>query len=267
MASYIDWIVSFSIFLVYVLSLFLFLKPGVAQDYSKDLLMDLLNEQFRAETQVILEKYPLILKLDTSNKWRPGIDDSRTIELPIRASKSLGSYAVYNRSFKQKPAQFTGSILRFEASTEFLNPVDSADNKALFWIVYYPDHSYSDQTLPPAGCRSDWTCLSEDNFTIYELGVKEKVSGIVKEKVLSLFELGEEQIKEKFSFPESQGFNIYIIEQDTSSFMYNLDDVDQSLQLGIPRPEGVDIRVKEKKDWFINEDTSLDPVVLHLEVW
>ena len=69
--DYIDWAMSLGLFLVAVIALFAFLKPGVQQPYDGENLLQIVEKNFFEETGTILKQTPVFI-YHLVDKYNPG---------------------------------------------------------------------------------------------------------------------------------------------------------------------------------------------------
>ncbi|MEA3378191.1 MAG: hypothetical protein U9Q69_00985 [Nanoarchaeota archaeon] len=61
-ATHVDWAVSMGIFVVYILSMFIFVQPGVQKVFREDNLINIIETNIKQDIQVEHEKTPLIVE-------------------------------------------------------------------------------------------------------------------------------------------------------------------------------------------------------------
>ena len=57
--THLDWMISMAIFLLFLLPIFLFFKPGAEPAYHLDYLTSIIEEKFRDETYYSIERIPI----------------------------------------------------------------------------------------------------------------------------------------------------------------------------------------------------------------
>jgi hypothetical protein len=69
--SQIDWIISLSLFLIYIAWFFIFIRPNISLGTSKDTLITILKTNFDADSSWELKEYPLFVEYNSSGGRKP----------------------------------------------------------------------------------------------------------------------------------------------------------------------------------------------------
>jgi hypothetical protein len=93
-ASHTDWAISMAIFIVYILLMIIFLKPGVAAIYKPEGLMQLVETNFFDETNwVVRETW---LDIDTCKGYLPGGSGTNYKDCTIHIEDTSGNWEFKN---------------------------------------------------------------------------------------------------------------------------------------------------------------------------
>lgn len=272
-ASHADWAISLGIFLVYILSLFLIIQPGVEPIYREDTLLEIVKDAFEGEMNYTIEKTQLVI---TPGPEMPLGEQEVMVfsdtEFPFDQQLALdGHYTILESSehnFKQVPNKI------FFESNFVAGP-----NK--FTILYSPEGTYGFQDETLSNCITNKAepegCAPEDgNDFTYVLGAKEIIKGLSDSKFETL---GEEclatgdkeadrerfrQIKERWNFPLNKEFSIYYVEG--SKPQYEVGDIEWICDIAKPTNQS-SVFVKEFGSWDITPEGGMDPIRVNIKVW
>jgi hypothetical protein len=70
-ASQVDWAISMGIFLIYVLGLLVFLRPGIQPVLENNLLVSIIQDNLEEEVNVKLKRTPLFINISDNSKKSP----------------------------------------------------------------------------------------------------------------------------------------------------------------------------------------------------
>src|SRR3989338_7261681 len=121
--SHIDWALSLGIFLVYILFLFLFIKPGVREIYEEKNLISIAENNFQKSAVSMVERIPIVLS-------------SSKIELNsnILNGASNSDWAVASIDYQIISSQFSSGNLKAEAGFS---------TGEIMWLLNSNDFDYS----------------------------------------------------------------------------------------------------------------------------
>lgn len=244
--SHADWAISMGIFLVYILILFIIIRPGVEPVHDESNLLDLVEEKFNEEVKWIVKMSPLFVRTckaternepstvtveDKSGFWK-----FTKVKLP-ETEAAFGKYCVSIGS------KFTltcgGSDCPCGAGCPYVSD-------KIFRLYYTPKGlEYIEENYPELRLDSK----GESNA---ELGSSENLKGIY-EKWLSNFKSKDyETVKEDWNFPESRDFSI---------------SVNKGEIIGGKPYEQANVFVREWSDWEVKENGERKEVKVNINVW
>ncbi len=200
-ASHVDWAISLGIFLVYILTVIIFIKPGLAPSYKADELLDYVENSLIDEVRLDIEKTPLYIEY--SDFEDPG--DS------------------YHFAINENPFDVYNNLIMYDENLDTKKGVDFSSNKIKFnhngdptgkyWFVYNPEGT-------PKSFSQGIYELDIVNPSVYEFGIAQNVTGVSESKVLNFVDCSQEgvydSLKEKWNFPSDKEFEISYYFNDES---------------------------------------------------
>src|SRR3989344_1622044 len=72
--SYIDWMISLGIFLIYLVVIFIVFKPGIAEEYPEGYLTDIVRENIQKDASWNIIKIPLFVDSSITGNWQLTLD-------------------------------------------------------------------------------------------------------------------------------------------------------------------------------------------------
>ncbi|MFH1637687.1 MAG: hypothetical protein ABIB71_04665 [Candidatus Woesearchaeota archaeon] len=294
-ASHADWAISLGIFLIYILSLFLIIQPGVEPIYREDTLIKIVENAFMGEMNLTMTRTVFILNttgqhmesfigerlfLAYSGEGLP-FDPNQKAQYNLNSSDGLSSSSNFGESANE---------------LYFLSKWIENDDYYKFWIDYSQDYTYDNAAGnydgSPDDCITNFLggiggCLARPagakNFTL-TLGTTEVLKGLSKSKIdafkdasnkgcLSSAYSGEPKaaakegfkaIKEGWNFPVNKEFSIsYVV---GSSPIYSPEDIIPVCDISKPSNQ-TSAFVKEIGSWLVDEDGTKTPIRVNIKVW
>jgi len=217
-ASHVDWAISMSIFLIYVLLMFIFLKPGSQPLYNEDTLLETVYTGLKDDTAFTVQRAYLMItpKIEINpstvysiriregssylnSKW---LTDDNLIHLTL-VNESLGE--VESKYIEDEAFDFIDERSPNEKVLDIKTRLKGKDKTNVFWFLYSDEITYAHpnaditwsdgecQEENPPGTRVRACLLNDgdnplsrtDDFT-YEFGVIETYSGFSWEKFFAL---------------------------------------------------------------------------------
>ncbi len=239
--NYIDWSFSLGIFILTIIAIFVYLKPGVEPEYDQKNLISLIEEQFIKETFWTVKVTPLFIqqledtyvdgsgatqqakvKVNRSADWDLAIIDPPTTDI------------MHSSSGLQETFTCTTSLCTSEEFTLIFSPASS--------IV--PDPTDIAMKCEPSSNPSECDA---------SMGSSDDVKGIDQAKLTVLTTADYGQLKQQWNFPTSREFAIF---------------VDNLPVTTSPAPgDQDDVMVKEIKIYKIDANGNRIPTVVNMRVW
>lgn len=193
-ASHVDWAISMGIFLVYILVVITFIRPGLAPGYQADDLLDYVETSLVDELRLDIEKTPLYVNYvgfeDPGDSYHFAINEN-----PFSVYDRL---ILYDENIQNKKGvDFSSNKIKFN---------NNGDPTGNYWFVYNREGSVS-------SLSSGVYELDIVDPSIYEFGIAQNVTGVSEDKIASLVSSCNspefyESLKEKWNFPSDKEFEI-----------------------------------------------------------
>jgi len=167
-ASHVDWIISMGIFLVYILGVVVFIKPGLAPAYSPDELFDVVEGGLIEDVELTVQRLPLYVKFPDELPEEPYYFEIGS-GLPFD-SDILSKLVMYNDDLKTK----VGADFDLKNKFQFSPSVSSGDEKNYF-IIYNPEGPSG------VGLGSGGKIRISDQD--YEFGIIQNIKGVSQSKI------------------------------------------------------------------------------------
>jgi len=250
-ASHIDWAISMGIFIIYILSLLIFVQPGLEETSDRTILLTILENGFKSYTYHDLEKTPLFINTSSSD----GNYNFQIIfnnNFPFTGNEE--DFTLTDKDNSQVPFDLAlngNDDMRFDVTIE-------GNIKNLFWLLHMQEADYDN--LPIS--QDQRIILQESNNQFnYKFGTVETISGINQGKLDQLKQ--ETDLRKRFNYPETNGFMINVI--DSASFNYQESDIIYIFKTSDPDEEN--IFVKDIKDTILLGDGTKEEIVINFRVW
>nr|MBI4156141.1 hypothetical protein [Candidatus Woesearchaeota archaeon] len=251
-ASHIDWAISMGIFIIYIMSLLIFVQPGLEETSDRTILLTILESGFKDYTYHDLEKTPLFINTSSSDgnyKFQIIFNNN----FPFTGNEE--DFTLTDKDNSQVPFDLN---LNANSNMNFDVAIKGNNFKNLFWLLYMQDANYDN--LPVS--QDQRIILQESNNQFnYKFGTVETISGINQEKLDLLKQ--ETDLRKRFNYPETNGLMINVI--DSASFNYQESDIIYIFKTSDPDEEN--IFVKDIKDTILLKDGTKKEVVINFRVW
>ena len=293
--SHVDWAVSMGIFLVFIMLTLIFLRPGTEPIYKPDTILKIIEKGLKEDCYYRIEKQ--LLNIDYSGSsgiWKVRIreasnnglnldwivtDEIRKHTAVMNSSNDYHDikWDVYNEYCEGDPCEGYYPEIHYDKYVlDFEINLDSNNN--IFYIVHSEDFEYNTDVTESIPKRinidmkdepvdeSDWcsNCLidgEEYNFT-YKLGVSEMSKGFSEDKINNL-EPDYAILKNAWNIPQDKNFRVNV----TNLTAYKEDGIAFFRGTEEPIPAGMNVFVKEWKDWILTPESELVPVEVNIRLW
>jgi hypothetical protein len=245
-ASHVDWAISMGLFIIYTLSLFLFLRPGIEDPINQSVLIKIAEKGFYQQTNVTLEQTPILVDYQGDS----GINQ---LQINFKKGELSGEDSDYTMENNQGE-RLSFSVSRQSERINFETTI-SKGTKRLFWLLYMEDALFTNN-MPNGALKKE-----PEDFT-YELGITEKTSGISQSKLVKLE--NKENLKALFNFPEDNEFEINVI--DSESFDYEGQTIIHKYSTTDEESEE-NVFVKEFRENILNNDGTREKIIVNIRVW
>ena len=281
-ASHVDWAISMGIFLVYLIGLIIFLRPGVQPLINEDVLINLVQNNLNNETYLRVGKAPLLINLTNAGagKYQININKGFPYDWAKENVSVINIYGEHLPTYiRSSTCDINGCDLIFESDVERYTINQFT---ILHSLAFYPNSSASGLNGTYTVVENYDPILNKGNFT-YSIGVNEDVKGIYLPNLdnflnsynnVSLYS----NLKKKWKFPDTKEFTIYLC-NDKYSWDYCYSNISQgpyngatldfksSLYNFTAPVKDANVFVKEYKDWVINIKGERIIVRTLIRVW
>ena len=244
---HIDWVISISIFLTYIIVLLAFIKPSYEPSFEGDVLVNMVKNNFDDETN--WEVYKSLLSFDCDGGGNKNIDGSLNDYIP-----DVGNFKIVNEKRNE-----LGDYVLAKYKEDLVIHLATGDDK--FWIFHNEFESYDESPQDPGEPQEGIECsISAANPILF--------NGLSKRK---LDNLNVSKIEEKF--PEFRQFKISVLSskgelKDSYCYVKGRED---KLSKGecdqiTPPTDGIVYGVN-LGDAILDKDGNLVQVILNIQVW
>lgn len=285
-ASHADWAISLGIFLIYILSLFLIIQPGVEPIYREDTLLGIVEGAFMGGINTSITR-----SMFTINATTAQMDHFVGKKLFLVYSAAGLPFDFNDKDHYNLNSSHDKSLTSNFGETDGLYFKSTAINNGShyrFWIDYSQDYTYDHIAEKYDGSLDD--CISNrvgpfspctlrggsaKNFT-FTLGTTEVLKGLSESKIaelrtqcLSTSERAADRIrfkgiKESWNFPANKEFSIYYVK--SSSPKYGINETIPICNITVPSNQ-TSVFAKETATWLLDADGNRQPVRVNIKVW
>lgn len=281
-ASHIDWAVSMGIFLIYVLSMFMLIQPGIQDFYNDDTLVDIFEEALNNDAYYEITRVPVYLKVLQGQGGACGTGEYVVIPIPFREwDLTNGNINMSFNTVKENE----GSISYISGSnaddtitfipTHPMQKYRDVRDLEMIWLYYSPSGTpgqpghYNIQANP-ADIEGKRPC---GNIEL-NVGAQQKLIGVDPDKMGDLgascdTEVKYQELKRRWKLPESKEFSLYYVEADTIPYDITaaIPVCNYGTNTWVSVPEQVDVYAKEWNEWILSPDGTMKPIIINFRIW
>jgi hypothetical protein len=247
---HIDWVISFGIFVVFLLLMFIWFGPALTEEYNNEYLKDIAEKGFKEAAFATVWEYPVFIEVDGAFPQGDGLGFG--VNLPNELiGETIEKFSVVNGTFdstliSRKKISSSGDMLYFAR-----DDISNFDNYSIK-IIY--SESFN---VPSAGVGTPAGHEDEYNATI---GVKNTISGFSENKFNNLSSLNYEDFKIALKYPPSKDISVFIYDRpDFGTLLYNYSKIE---------PTNKDnVYVVKWTDYVVDEYGNHAPVIILIKTW
>lgn len=292
--SHIDWIIGSGLFLIGIITILIFLKPGIIPIHNQNTLLDIVEDNFRKEaTQPFsktgeiggvywnLTEIPLYIyeKIEIS---------SECIKVPFEYDLNEGEFDIYKISGdtddlnnlpdanKESPIPYSksGNSIIFK-TTLLTKDVFIIDASKSFIFPYRTKKSSHENICPPdidpIEPKTIVDGLEVVNFEV-KYGVAEQIKGVSKNMLTGEWEQFYPQIKDRWGYPNLKEFSIFTRntpDPNTPDPNAGCSSEDQFMWCNFEpvKPGDVNVFTRTWSDFILNYNGIKKPVIITIKVW
>ena len=259
--SHVDWVISMGIFILYVVALFIFLRPGVTVEHKPQALLDLMEEEVKNEIVINVKETPLHVKC-----CKQYMKDGSSIPSTISVQDKKNNWRIIK--VLEGGFDVTGDVT---SGSDFELVCDGEDiTTARDYILSFVPKNKEETSISlelkcngnecPADEKSDAELRATENrYVVYKNWLESDgwVEDINKDGNIY------EELKYEFGFPQEKEFAIYFL-IDTEELK------EEYLEVGpkdMKKPEQGNVYILEWKDSYIDSSRNYGEVIVHIEIW
>lgn len=252
--AYVDWIISLSLFLVTVLMIFAFLRPGIVPSFESKDLINIVEKNFLEENSWEMISIPIAIQniedsthsIDISHS---GLSEWRFIGYNSNQDLNSLDISIVNTSTSISISCISG----FNCNTNI--SAGSTSTPGIYLISIEKDWVSENKIF-----EMQDSCSSADMCT-YSLGSKELFIGLSFTRLNNLINenIKYHEKKEDWSFPDSRDFSIYLDYMNGTLIKITSPEFEPSDQSSV--------FVKEISMPILNEDGKRIPSKVNIRVW
>lgn len=248
--DHVDWAISMGIFLLYLVGLFILLRPGITPVYEPDGLLQILENNLMKEVTYEVREIPLFIELCKGN-FVGGAEGC--IKNSIRVEDTIPNFNFKNPVDDKKNPVSTDCGC---------SPGEDDIIKKVFYYTYsqiYPEKKEAE---------INYECIpwKEKDFCKIRLGASTTKTGV---KNGWINKLKPEDGKEKETYDELKkrwntplDFAIYYADSNTENIL-----IDSNKIIGGQKMEGINIFSKEIKTNELSDSGTFTPKTIIIQVW
>lgn len=268
--SYVDVAISAGIFIIYLLFIFVTLKPGIKEDIKGDYLLQIVSSNLNEKISMNLSKYPFFINYSEMDPggWDPTNGGDVIVELkgfPFNWSEN--KTLMLDKNYRNNYANMNFNITKHDTNTMNLTFIANSNNLRfnppltdhdVFFLIHSEDFNLSADFSQPSATQTP-RILSKDNFG-FRFGTKETIFGIGEEKLLNT-KNNYQQLKQEFNFPFDKEFSFTVYEgKNPNSIIYSYSEV-------IPTETEKNIFVLQWSDILIKKNGETIPIIINIRTW
>ncbi len=239
--SHVDWVISFGVFVIFLLLLFIWFGPSLSSEYSEEYLGEIASKGFKEASYHEVFRYPIFVEIFGPNFPERRIDVYGMDKAGATSDVNLAMY------------DFDGSLINdLELNGDQLRFTTHPPSSGVYsYLLYYSN--YSNNVHVPAGGNPT---------TVYNatLGIGERLYGFSEVRFNDLSALGYEEFKEALKYPLTKNVNVYVYDSVTfTNLLYNYNVSEPT--------ENDNVYVVSWSDVMINEDGSVTPISVLVKTW
>jgi len=271
-AVHVDWIISISIFIVFVLLLIILIQPSMTPVYDLNSLSEIINSHLDKDIKWEIEKTAIFLEGGTQMvNGVVYITDFFPFE---KDPSSQNKYAIIDETNNE-----VNSIVNINLNVNAKDNIQFQGTPGnYYWLLYSADGDFNHNT--PIG--SDVFCYDVDDTLgvcedEYVLGATETLEGFSQsalDDLQTLCSTNYEIVKTNFNYPENKEFSIYYVYTDDAMYDFSATIGVCNWDYNVNNPytevapyEQANIFVKEYLYWILNEDGTTDSILVNIKVW
>jgi len=270
--SHVDWVISMGMFILYVMFMLLFIKPGVTSMFKDENLVGIVENNLFEEGYVSIEKIPVYVVLkDLSDGQDPAgsigppynikVDNFKRV---LSSGSNVNNIYVVNSDNESVAHTLSGDdlVITYQKSGSDVVDWSPSLTPVLFWVYYSNNFTYDGVKI----VLGDYLTEAGDNVDVSR-GTSIKSEGFKEDYLSVLCNDADdyEILKSKWGYPSSREFSYYVVESEEVSYSQN-DIIFGCNYLTEPGQQS-NVYVKEIRDVFLDNMGNKQGIVINMRTW
>ncbi len=248
---HIDWVISFGIFVVFLLMMFIWFGPALTREYDDEYLKDVAEKGFKEAAFAEVWEYPVFMYVH--NTFPNGLGLGLGVKIPQGlVNEPIERFSIVNSSDKSA-AVITGKAIDVSRGLLYFARDSIVDlNNASVRVLYSKGFN-----IPSTGVATPAGHEHKYNVT---LGVKNVIKGFSPFRFNNLTTLNYREFKEALKYPPSKDISVFIYDDpDFSNQIYNYSEA-------VPTPDD-NVYVVKWTDYVVDEFGNYEPIIILIKTW
>ena len=236
--SHIDWVISFGVFVIFVLLLFIWFGPSLTTEFSDEYLGEIASQGFKDASYHEVYNYPIFFEVGS---------DFNNGRIEINGMESLGindeNISLIDDSGNViNGLRIVGDVLKFQTSVSF---------PGIYSYNMYISDYFNNAHTPGSGG------FVAHNAT---LGVGERLYGFSSKRFEDLSLLDYVDFKDELNYPSNRDVSVYVYDSlDFSTILYDYNVSEPT--------ENDNVYVVSWSDLLINETGGMEHITVLVKTW
>ena len=251
--NYIDWIISFSLFLIIVMMIFAFLRPGISPAFDSEDLLNIIESNIVHESSWSVVSVPVAVKNLINNTVY--VDVSHGLD---STWDFVDYYSTQNLTLLNMRVSLSFDTARITCKDNF--PCKTGTSSSVFHSgIYLISVGFFNSSSSALNLSSKCSPNVPVSDCEYIIGSKEIFTGLNEDNLLLLASEDYDIKKNDWNFPDSRDFSV--------SLDYLNGTIQDLIKPNYPVPDRLSVFVKEISMPILNENATRTPAKLGIKVW
>lgn len=239
--SHIDWVISFGVFVIFLLLLFIWFGPSLTTEYSEDYLGGIASKGFKEASYSEVFRYPVFVEIFGPNFPQRRID--------VGGMDKIGAVSDVNIALYD----FDGDLINeLEINGNELEFTTHPPSAGIYSYEMFVSDYFDNLHIPSGG----------NPTTLYNstLGIGERLYGFSEKRFDNLSLSDYKDFKEALKYPLNKNIGVYVYDSvGFTNLLYNY---------SVNEPtENDNVYVVSWSDVLINENGGIEPITVLVKTW
>ncbi len=246
---HIDWVISMGLFLIYVVVLFILIKPGYYAEHNPESLFNIIETNFAKSININIKEVQFVVE---------ECKDSTIILSDINDKYSFSKLTQKGVEVKEKGVNI-GSDLKITCNKNTNDPNYHIINKQeVFIATSYPRDKPFDPEISISEYKLDCNQGEGNAKCVASLGVIGDYDGFNEEYLDELLKIDYITLKNNWDFPLGKEFSISVTKLKDN----NIKVINKNKP-----PQNIDVFVKEFNWIYIDKSNNRENIKVHMDIW